>query len=155
MSSLSKIGFVFVLWILLNQHTPHWCLIYHSSISINVNLIPKKEENVNCQWKYVPLLSSAEHTYKSVLIFTRTVYNLLQSCLTVFKTPNSMDRNVDSCKIEIDKNCNKLSFQIYFVQGYTKSFFLSVSDNENVQVRFVHFSFWFPYKNFFILCDWF
>lgn len=46
-----------------------------------------------------------------------------------------MDRNVDSCKIEIDKDCMKLSFQVHFIQGYTKNFFLSVSENETVQVK--------------------
>ncbi|KAK7601276.1 hypothetical protein V9T40_008717 [Parthenolecanium corni] len=60
----------------------------------------------------------------------------MKSCLAVFKTPNCMDRNVDSCKIEIDKDCMKLSFQVHFIQGYTKNFFLSVSENETVQLKY-------------------
>ncbi|XKL66278.1 hypothetical protein PGB90_009698 [Kerria lacca] len=60
----------------------------------------------------------------------------MKACLTVFKTPHCMDRNVDSCMIEIDKDCIKLIFHIRFVQGYTKNYFLSVNDNENVQLKY-------------------
>lgn len=45
-----------------------------------------------------------------------------------------MDRNVESCKIKIDEDCVKVSFQIQFVQGYTKNYYLAVADNTNVQV---------------------
>lgn len=83
--------------------------------------------------KVSPILKICRECTKS----NATVCIFLQSCLAVFKTPNCMDRNVDSCKIEIDKNFIKLSFQIHFIQGYTKNFFLSVADNETVQVSSV------------------
>ncbi|XP_065206807.1 cell cycle checkpoint control protein RAD9B [Planococcus citri] len=60
----------------------------------------------------------------------------MRACLRVFKTPNCMDRHVESCKIEIEEECLKLIFKIQYTQGYTKTHLLSVNDNETVQLKY-------------------
>lgn len=59
---------------------------------------------------------------------------VFQSCLSVFKTPTCMDKQVDWCQIRFEPNCTQLVFKIRYVYGSTKTHFLPVLENEKLHV---------------------
>lgn len=52
----------------------------------------------------------------------------------VFRTPHCMDRDVESCQIQLQPGCDKLIFQIKRNHGITKTNFLPIIDNDTLQV---------------------
>lgn len=60
----------------------------------------------------------------------------MKSCLTVFKSLNTIDRVVDRCSIKIDEDLEQLTFLLYCRHGITKTYNLSYQDCESLQAIF-------------------
>ncbi|XP_028402790.1 cell cycle checkpoint control protein RAD9A-like [Dendronephthya gigantea] len=60
----------------------------------------------------------------------------MKSCLTVFKSLNTVDRVVDQCTIKIDDDLEQLTFLLYCRHGITKTYNLSYQDCESLQAIF-------------------
>ncbi|RZF38182.1 hypothetical protein LSTR_LSTR005543 [Laodelphax striatellus] len=60
----------------------------------------------------------------------------MKSFLTVFKTPNSMDRMIDGCELSFEPDASQLILKIQFSNGSTKTHFLPIIECESLQVKY-------------------
>ncbi|XP_071448711.1 cell cycle checkpoint control protein RAD9A [Hetaerina americana] len=57
----------------------------------------------------------------------------MKSCLAVFKSPNSIDKHVETCMLRLDPDDNKLIFQFRCRYGIIKNHYLPIIECETLQ----------------------
>eukprot|EP00794_Sanderia_malayensis_P014066 gene14067-15532_t len=60
----------------------------------------------------------------------------MKSCLGVFKSLNTIDKNVDMCKLEFDHRESRLVFNLFCKHGIIKTYNLTFQESESLQAVF-------------------
>ncbi|XP_075238334.1 cell cycle checkpoint control protein Rad9 [Lycorma delicatula] len=60
----------------------------------------------------------------------------MRSCLSVFKSPHSMDKMIDWCQLRLEPNGVQLILKLKFVGGATRTYFLPIIECETLQVKY-------------------
>lgn len=62
---------------------------------------------------------------------------IFQSALAVFKTPSILDKQVESCHINLQENDEQLCFMLKYKNSVIKTHLLPILDTETIKVCFV------------------
>ncbi|XP_066585975.1 cell cycle checkpoint control protein RAD9A [Prorops nasuta] len=60
----------------------------------------------------------------------------MRSVMTVFKSPNSIDKQVETCHIKLESNASTLLLVLKYKNGITKTYLLPIIDCENLQATY-------------------
>ena len=66
--------------------------------------------------------------------FFKTETFLLQSALSVFKAPSLLDRQVESCHIQLEADSDTLRFVVKYKNSIIKTHLLPILDTETIKV---------------------
>ena len=62
----------------------------------------------------------------------------LQSAIAVFKSINLIDKQVESCHINLESDASEILFILKYKNGITKTHLLPILDCEVLQVRIIY-----------------
>lgn len=60
----------------------------------------------------------------------------MKSCMSVFKSPHSMDKMVDWCQLRLEPAAVRLIFKVKFTGGSTKTYFIPIIETETIQIKY-------------------
>uniref|UniRef100_A0A1B6CP83 Cell cycle checkpoint control protein n=2 Tax=Clastoptera arizonana TaxID=38151 RepID=A0A1B6CP83_9HEMI len=60
----------------------------------------------------------------------------MKACISVFKTPTCMDKQVEWCQIRCEPDGTQLVFKIRYINGATKTHFLPILENETLEANY-------------------
>lgn len=60
----------------------------------------------------------------------------MKSCLAVFKTPHGVERNIDTCYMQMNDDTSQLIFELKYIRGYKKTHFVPILENENIELTY-------------------